>query len=262
MKNNSPKALVLCGDGVNCERESAHALTLAGFDASMLTVREFTRGHVLDDAQMLVLPGGFSFGDEVRSGKILSIKIRALLLEALLRYIEAGKLVMGICNGFQVLTQLGLLPSHANLNEREVTLAHNSSGKFQDRWVKLTCRNNESGYFAGLSNIWLPIRHGEGRLVLKSNGDGPSPELVLKVRKHAPLTYDEDVNGSFEKVAALVSDKGTVLGLMPHPECFVRLSQHPAWLNNKRGASDLNLSHDGEPHGLTIFKNARRMIAN
>jgi phosphoribosylformylglycinamidine synthase len=248
-----PVALVLRGDGINCEEETVQALGLAGFEAKRVTCLDLKDSpKLLSQASALVLPGGFSFGDEVRSGKILAVKLRAYIFDALAAYADRGGLILGICNGFQVLVQLGILPGGQVLNldsERPLTLAHNSGGKFIDRWVELKVSNG-SAFTRGLpETIWLPVRHGEGRLVLREEVAG----LEDLVSSLACLSYLDDLNGSFQKIAGLTSRTGKVMGLMPHPECFVRASQHPAWTASRNG--------DGEVMpGLQIFQNMFAML--
>ncbi|HNH76840.1 MAG TPA: phosphoribosylformylglycinamidine synthase subunit PurQ [Candidatus Obscuribacter sp.] len=245
-----PDALVLRGDGINCEEETVYALKLSQFNPVRVTCLDLKeQPTLLKRAQVIVFPGGFSFGDEVRSGKVLAVKLRAYLQEALQEYTSAGRLMLGICNGFQVLVQLGILPSGRLLltdGERPVTLAHNSGGKFLDRWVKLSVAPQATGFFAGMggSTISLPVRHGEGRLVLRQEEDGS------KIAALSPLRYESDINGSYDRIAALLSEKGNILGLMPHPECFVRTSQHPQWTSLP----------ECEPDGLKLFTNMRAML--
>ena len=248
-----PHALVLRGDGINCELESLHALELAGFSAESLSALELSEnpGRLTKGCQFLVLPGGFSFGDEVRSGKILAVKLRARVKDALINFSESGHLILGICNGFQALVQLGILPDGKVLGsdeERPVTLAHNSGGRFIDKWVEMTVapQAKSSGYFAGLDQISLPVRHGEGRLVLKDEN-----ALGERIKSLGSLRYKQDLNGSFDRIAALTSPAGNVLGLMPHPECFVRRTQHPNWTA---------LGDKLEAQGLKIFENAHKML--
>lgn len=243
-----PQAVVLSGDGINCDTETEYALTVAGFAASRIHIsRLLDNREVLDNADMLALPGGFSFGDEIASGKVLAIKLKHTLKDQLYQFVERGKLVIGICNGFQVLTQMGLLPFSGADAPRVVTLAHNSGGKFINRWVEMRAKPKSSAFFESLESIWLPIRHGEGRLFVESKNN----DVSKQVKQHAPLRYVEDVNGSFDRIAALVNTKGNVLGLMPHPEAFIRWTQHP---DSSRVAAS-----GSEPHGLTILRNARKI---
>ncbi|MBZ0186323.1 MAG: phosphoribosylformylglycinamidine synthase subunit PurQ, partial [Candidatus Obscuribacterales bacterium] len=206
----------------------------------------------LEDSSMLVLPGGFSFGDEIASGRVLAIKLLSGIKESLLDYIEQGRLVVGICNGFQTLAQMGLLPSILkDESDRFISLKPNMSGRFINKWVELEVPSTaKTGYFAGLSQIVLPIRHGEGRVA-------STKEKRTLVEKHCCLKYSKDINGSQDRIAALVSEKGNILGMMPHPEAFVRWTQHPAWTQMKVDSPDLLKVSD--PDGLLILKNACNM---
>lgn len=255
-----PSAIVLFGDGINCDAETAWALEQAGFTAKRLHTSEFLeQPDRLFAAQLLALPGGFSFGDEIASGKILAVKLKQKLKDALYRYIESGRLVIGICNGFQVLTQLGLLPFSEPSAQRLVSLKHNSGGKFINRWVELEVSPHpKSPFFKSLDRIQLPIRHGEGRLALGAELKG---KMVEAVTTNAVLRYTEDINGSYDKIAALTNPQGNVLGLMPHPEAFVRWTQHPSW--NTRAGQDGTAaieSKSKQAHGLTILQNAARAV--
>ena len=261
-----PRALVLCGDGINCDGETAWALETAGFEPARLHTTSFLDNpETLSQIQLLVIPGGFSFGDEIASGKILALKIKRKMRDALTAFIGKGGLVIGICNGFQVLVQMGLLPFSEPGAPRVVSLTRNAEGRFVNRWVELDVKpSNPSPFFESLSRIHLPIRHGEGRLAV---GNAQDTNAAAEVSRHAALRYVEDVNGSHEKIAALTNTKGNVLGLMPHPEAFVRWSQHPAWASWSRqsAAHGSGLSRhpqfpDGPPDGLVILKNARKAV--
>jgi phosphoribosylformylglycinamidine synthase len=204
------KVLVLTGDGINCERESARAFNEAGGESTILHVNTLLeQPKTLREYAVFCLPGGFSFGDELRSGKILAEKMRARLPEELEAFTQKGGFTIGVCNGFQVLIQLGAF-SGVHLR-RETTLATNDHGAFLDRWigVAVTDAAKESPWFQGMSGkLYLPIRHKEGRIVLKHP----------KTKTHIPLQYNEATNGSFERAAALTDVSGRTLGLMPHPE--------------------------------------------
>lgn len=245
-----PKALVLAGDGINCSNETRYALEFAGFDAEMVHTSDLLEhGSQLFQYKLMALPGGFSFGDEIASGKVLAVKMRHKMLDVLHSYIDRGNLVLGICNGFQILVQLGLLPNSDYGAEPTVSLTHNIGGKFINRWVEMKV-NSKSVFFAGLDKITLPIRHGEGRLRLKA---GASSKEIETVRKYAAMNYLENVNGSFEKIAGLLNADGNVLGLMPHPEAFIHLHQHPAYqYYRRRPDSPLPATADG----LSILRNA------
>jgi phosphoribosylformylglycinamidine synthase len=223
-----PKAIVIHGDGINCDAETSFAFEYTGFEVERQHVSDIlSASQLLSVAQLLVIPGGFSFGDEIASGKILALKIKNSLQEQLHQFIDRGGLVLGICNGFQVLVQMGLLPDSNRKAKPTVSLAHNSGGKFINKWVSMQVpQDTHCFFFKGLTQIELPIRHGEGRLVVAGGDDSAEADIV---RSRAVLRYDEDVNGSFDGIAGLTNDKGNVCGLMPHPEAFVRWTQHPSW---------------------------------
>jgi phosphoribosylformylglycinamidine synthase subunit PurQ / glutaminase len=245
---NTPHFIVLSGDGINCEKETGWAIEQAGGSAQIVHVNDLLENpSILKKANGLALPGGFSFGDELGSGRILGLKLKHSLGDALTEFVAKEKLVIGICNGFQVLTQLGLLPDYHN--ERSVSLGQNVSGKFLDRWVGLKS-NQESVcvWTKGLKNLSLPVRHGEGRVVL-TEGKEDIIYKQLKDNGQDCLYYDQDINGSFQQLAGLCDPSGRVLGLMPHPEAA--LFQHNVPGDQK--------SDDDGP-GMALFKNAIEYI--
>jgi phosphoribosylformylglycinamidine synthase len=262
MSTTKAKALVIYGDGINCEDETVFALNLAGFESSKVHCQDILEApEKLQSAQMLAFPGGFSFGDEIASGRVFAVKLREKLQDALHQYIDKGNLVLGICNGFQILVQLEILPSSQKDAVRSVSLCHNSGGKFINQWVKMNVSEG-SKFFQGLKAIHLPIRHGEGRLTLSTDS---SDELESQVKKQAPLRYEQNINGSYDQIAALSNAAGNVMGLMPHPEAFIRWNQHPSWGQLRYGDTDGELGLAKEalaetPHGLQILKNAVAML--
>ena len=201
------KVLVITGDGINSDNELALAFSRQGATVTKLHVNVLlAQPSILRNYELLALPGGFSFGDEIRSGKILAEKIRDVLSGALADFRARDGRIIGICNGFQVLAQLGVFDD----GERSFTLAENDHRTFMDKWTKLTVAENGSAWFQNLSgSLFLPVRHREGRIV--SHGE-----------LNSALIYDEDVNGSKNRIAGLTDRSGNVLGLMPHPEvaCF------------------------------------------
>jgi len=245
-----PAAIVLTGDGINCGDETSFALQLAGFDPMLTHTSDLLKNpKLLKDAKLLALPGGFSFGDEIASGKVLAIKLEAALKESLREFVNDRKLVIGICNGFQCLVQLGLLPESEKEDERLASLSRNSGKKFINRWVQLSVDSKvPCPWLEGLTEFDLPIRHGEGRL-------SPAKEHEEAVKKGAPLRYLIEINGSFDRISGLTNAKGNVFGLMPHPEAFVRWTQHPSWTR-------LTTLPDKSPPGLRIFQNAHAMVVN
>jgi phosphoribosylformylglycinamidine synthase len=228
------------------------------------------RPAMLSDFKLVVLPGGFSFGDEIASGRVLALKMKEKLGDHLKRFIDNDCLLMAVCNGFQVAVQLGLLPESDGKEDRRASLVHNNIGKFINRWVKMTVDSKVKCLFLeGLSTIELPIRHGEGQLVIR-------PEQSDYVKRFACLRYDEDVNGSFDRIAGLTNSSGTVFGLMPHPEAYVAKTQHPAWTSEASltpgkafaervrtltlTPSAVKQSTPSVPYGLSIFQNARKAL--
>ena len=218
-----PLFIVLSGDGINCERETAFALDYSGAQSKIVHVNDLIAApEMLKTADGLAIPGGFSFGDELGSGQILALKIRHKLGDKFFKMVEAKKPVIGICNGFQVLVKLGLLPYPA-ADARILALAANEQGGFINRWVGLNVdAKSVCLWTQGLEKktIELPIRHGEGRIAFK-NGEEEKHYTALMQQGLVPLTYTEDVNGSYKRIAALTDPSGMVLGLMPHPEAFM-----------------------------------------
>lgn len=234
-----PKALVLRAAGTNCDGETHYALQQAGFEARRVHVfRLMDSPRTLADYQMLVIPGGFSYGDDVAAGKILANQMLHRLAEPLNEFIHSGKLVLGICNGFQVMVKSGLLPwgrADKAVAHRDVTLGWNDSGKFEDRWVHLKCESRKCVFLPPGEIISLPVAHGEGKFVTRDGGvmqalaDGD--QIVARyVDDHGRAgPYPINPNGSTDDVAAICDPTGRVMGMMPHPERFVEITQHPRW---------------------------------
>jgi len=264
---NKVKAIVLTGNGVNCEMEMAHACRLAGADTvDIVYTGEILAGKKkLDDYHFLNLPGGFLDGDDLGSAKaganrFLHGTIRGSgerLFDQLLRFIGEGKLVFGVCNGFQLMVKLGLLPGFdGNYANQEVTLTFNDSGRFEDRWVYLKVNPATPCVFTrGLERLYFPVRHGEGKFV-------PRDESVLdrlekkghivvqysdETGKNAVMDYPENPNGSLRAIAGLCDETGRIFGLMPHPEAFLHYTNHPRWTRE-------TLPEEGM--GLALFRNA------
>lgn len=209
------KVIVLMGDGINSENELALAFTGGGAIVHKIHVNELLKNpNKLMDYQLLALPGGFSFGDEIRSGKILAEKMRDQLSETLSTFRARDGRIIGICNGFQVLSQLGAFDE----NGRSFTLAENNHGSFMDRWTKLHIGNFDSPWIKNLKGeMFLPVRHKEGRIV----------SLDKKTKLNTALSYESDINGSFERTAGVFDKTGNVFGLMPHPEVACHAFLHP-----------------------------------
>jgi phosphoribosylformylglycinamidine synthase len=253
-----PKVLILRTAGTNCDRETAYAFELAGAEPSFLHINRLLENkQLLHDYQILAIPGGFSYGDDISSGRIFANQILHHLADSMRAFVESGRPVIGICNGFQVLVKTGLLPGGiAGRSGQTCTLAHNTSGRFVDRWVRLSGRSQRCIWTRGLADIELPVAHGEGRFV-------PADDTIRRalwqedrvalvyVRSDGSSPQGEEPwnpNGSVDDIAGICDETGLVFGLMPHPERYVDAMQHPAWTSHRRLAA--------EGAGLAVFRNA------
>ena len=219
-----PHALLIKFPGTNCDLETSRALEAAGFTAEVMPVAHLEPTS-LDKAQLVVFSGGFSYGDYVMSGRIAQLITKHKLGERLKQFVANGGYVLGICNGFQILTQLDLLPRGS--------LIHNNTGRFICRWTPLKKNGNTSPFLKALpDNFELPVAHAEGRFV----GESGDAEKYIK-DGHAALLYGKDINGSSAQIAGLQDDTGRVFGLMPHPERFIAKNTHydPDWNGAEQG---------------------------
>ncbi len=279
---NNVKAIVLRAAGINCDLETQNAFELAGAAADRVHINRIIEDKsLLDGYQILVVPGGFSYGDDVAAGKILANQIKHHLYEQVRKFIDAGKLVLGICNGFQVLVKTGILP-FPDTSGQAVTVTYNDSNKYEDRWVYLAPVTDRCVFIEKGRQIYLPVAHGEGKIVTKDRQTLDK----LKVDGFIAFKYvDENgneggypvnPNGSFESIAGLTDSTGRVLGLMPHPERHVRFTQHPRWTRLKTqdtrhktpdirpqtsdapsaGSTSSPQASSGQGDGITIFTNA------
>ena len=257
----TPRALVLRTAGTNCDGETLYALSKAGFQAERVHVlRVIESPETLEDCQFLVIPGGFSYGDDVSAGKILANQMLHHLGNALRRFVAADKLMLGICNGFQVLIKAGLLPEPTvdpTVAGHEVTLAWNDGGQFVDRWVHLRANSDACVFVHKGDVISLPIAHGEGRFVcrdeavLKRLWTADQVALCYCDAEGAAGTPGANPNGSVDDIAGLCDPSGRILGLMPHPERFVNVVQHPTWTRDTVETAD----------GLGMFERAYKALA-
>lgn len=244
-------ALILRTAGTNCDLELARAFELAGASASVMHLNELIADPApLQSCDFIGLPGGFSYGDDISAGRIFANRLRHRLWQPLLEAVERGAGVIGICNGFQVLVKLGLLPDpHAG--RQTVTLAENTSGRFIDRWVRLTVNPASPCLWThGLDErIALPVAHGEGRLTAD-----PATLDQLHANGQIALRYaeDDDPNGSARHIAGLCDATGRILGLMPHPERCLTRHQPPAGMGPAEGNT---------PVGFAMFQQAVNAIA-
>ncbi len=266
------RAIVITGNGTNCEMEAAHACRLGGFDEAVIAhISELLSGDVrLDDFHFLNLTGGFLDGDDLGSAKAQANRLKHAtvagtgekLVEQFVRFIADGKLILGVCNGFQLMVKMGMLPGlDGEYLNQKVTLTHNDCGRFQDRWTYLKVDPASPAIFTrGIEKgIYLPVRHGEGKFICDSAATLERLEgghlTVLKYSDAAYLDatteFPANPNGSEHGVAAICDPTGRLMGLMPHPEAFVHYTQHPRWTREE-------LPEEGD--GLILYRNAAEYV--
>lgn len=265
-----PKVCILRTAGTNCDMETAFAFARAGALPELLHInRLISQEKYLKDYQILAIPGGFTYGDDIAAGKILANELRFKLIDDIRRFIQEGKLIIGICNGFQILLKCGLLPGNDNL-EQETSLIINDSGKFEDRWVYLRV----AGYGKKVAKcvwtkdlpeiIYLPVAHGEGKFITQDKS------VLERLKKNNQIVfqycdekgkfkgYPYNPNGSEDNIAGICDKTGKILGLMPHPERHIEFWQHPRWMSSKKSKPS-HLKHrcggKKQGDGLMIFKN-------
>jgi phosphoribosylformylglycinamidine (FGAM) synthase-like amidotransferase family enzyme len=267
------RSIVITGYGTNCEMEMAHACRLAGSEVvDIVHITELINGEKrLDDYHFLNLPGGFLDGDDLGAAKAGANRIQYArvsgkgerLFDQILRFIQAKKLILGVCNGFQLMAKLGLVPNlERNDGQQEVTLTFNDSGRFEDRWVYLRINPDSPCLFTkGIKGVYLPVRHGEGKFI-------PKDEVVQRQLKkrgmiaiqysneafHQPvMDYPFNPNGSVDAIAGICDETGRLMGMMPHPEAYHHRTNHPRWTREE-------LPEEGM--GLAFFRNAVQYIRN
>lgn len=263
----SPLAVIVRAPGTNCDQETVHAFELAGARTQLVHIRELLEHReLLNEAQIFCVPGGFSYGDDIAAGRIFAQHLRGPLGDSLQEFHLAGKLVLGICNGFQVLLQTNLLIPNNGGGSAKATLALNASGKFEARWVHLQTAAPHCVFLRGLDRLYLPVAHAEGRFALLNQGELEKlqhqqqialrytfPEGAIEhTEPLSQLAYPWNPNGSTDHIAGICDTSGRVLGLMPHPERYVQRLQHPRWTREE-------LPEEGA--GLAIFKNAVRYFS-
>ncbi len=245
------KTLILRAPGTNCDAETVFAFQQAGAEVALVHVNKLIRREKrLANYQIMVIPGGFTYGDDIGAGKVLANELRLKLGKDILRFIKDGKLVLGICNGFQVLVKAGFLPEFSQDSPSQLTLANNDSGKFECRWVYLVVNQQSPCVFTrGIDRMYLPVAHGEGKLVVLPDVLSDSNIVVSYADEHGNTEagYPHNPNGSIRNIAGICDGSGRVFGLMPHPERHIRGTQHPQW--TRLGARQYG-------DGFQIFRNA------
>ncbi len=258
-----PRVLVLTGYGINCDYETEYAFSMRGVGAraERVHVNDLIGpgGKSLSDYDILAIPGGFSYGDDIAAGKVLANKLAHHLREQVESFIGDGKLIIGICNGFQVLVKMGLLPAlDRDYGKQQVTLTYNDSNKFEDRWVYLKCNTVSHCIFTkDIDRMYLPVRHGEGKLitasadVLKKLHEAGHVALQYVDRDGRVDGYPQNPNGSQDGIAGLCDPTGRIFGLMPHPEAYLFQTNHPRWTRERTPKEGM---------GVAVFRNAVRFI--
>lgn len=257
-----PRVLILRAPGTNCDQETAFAFQRAGAATDVLHINRVLESPALfRQFQILCVPGGFSYGDDVAAGRILANQIQHHLAEHLVEFKEAGKLILGICNGFQVLIKSSVLLSPDSQGPL-ATLTWNDSGRYEDRWVRLGAAGSQCVFLKGIESMYLPVAHAEGKFVargrqvldrLQSSG-----QIVLRYQRlngdgdGGPIPYPDNPNGSQSAAAGISDPTGRVLGLMPHPERHLDPLQHPRWTRGEAGRAG---------DGLQLFTNAVEFFA-
>lgn len=254
-----PNVLILRAPGTNCDQETAFAFQQAGAKTELLHINRLLEDPALfAHYQIVCIPGGFSYGDDVAAGRILANQIHHHLAGRLAEFKQAGKLILGICNGFQVLLKSDVLLTPEDDRPPAATLTWNDSGRFEDRWVRLSVRGEKCIFLRGIEAMSLPVAHAEGKFVAR---DEPTQrhldaagQLVLRYERlrgasggDGRVPYPDNPNGSMANVAGLCDATGRVLGLMPHPERHIDPTQHPRWTRGEAGE---------EGDGLAVFRNA------
>ncbi|OGR89818.1 MAG: phosphoribosylformylglycinamidine synthase I, partial [Elusimicrobia bacterium RIFCSPLOWO2_01_FULL_59_12] len=232
----------------NCDQETAHALRMAGATPEVVHINQFISGkRRLEEFRILILAGGFSYGDDIAAGKILANELRSKLGADLASFIAKGNVVIGICNGFQALVKTGYLPGDA-AGKQTFTLAGNESGRFQCHWTRLQREDSACAWLNGTDSQWdLPIAHGEGKFWPQ---DAKRLAALEKNRQVVFRYQGDNPNGSARRIAGVCNARGNVVGLMPHPERHVQRTQHPEWTRMEKKNTD--------PVGLQFFKAAVR----
>jgi phosphoribosylformylglycinamidine synthase len=252
------RVLILRAPGANCDGEAEFACELAGAVAERIHINRLRESPgLLQRFQVLIVPGGFTYGDDVAAGKILANQLSGFLGEALRFFRDREKLILGVCNGFQALLKAGLLVP-PDEEGPVATLAHNTSGRFEDRWIHLQAHPGKCPFLEGIDRLHLPIAHGEGRFLCRQEwqleGLRQAGQAVLRYvdADGQPGSYPINPNGSQGDIAGVCDATGRVLGLMPHPERHVLPTHHPRWTRQ-------GLAAEGE--GLALFRNAVRYFA-
>lgn len=270
---SSVNALVLTGYGLNCDHETAYALELAGALARRVHINALINGTVsLKNFQIMVFGGGFSWGDDHGAGVIQAVRMKTNLGDKILEFVDVGNLVLGICNGFQTLVNLGLLPGFDHdYTRRSVALTFNDCGNFRDDWIALKVNPASPCIFTrGLDQMELPVRHGEGKFYADEtiirrliDDNQVAVQYALPDGRPAECKFPFNPNGSVHDIAGICDPSGRIFGLMPHPEAFNHWTNHPDWTRTKEKIKRRGGAIDPGPTiGIRIFQNAAEYVRN
>ena len=258
------RALVLTGFGLNCDLETAYALEIAGAQAERVHLNDLIGGGIrLQNFQIFVIGGGFSWGDDHGAGVIMAMRIKHRMQDDILNFVHSGGLVLGICNGFQVIVNLGLLPGfEPDQLRRKVAIIGNDCGTFVDRWIHL--RGNPASrciFTQGIDSIELPVRHGEGKFYAEANVLQrlvDNEQVILRYSKadgkQAGGEFPDNPNGSIGDIAGICDPTGRIAGLMPHPEAFNHWTNHPNWTYRKEELRRQGKDFPEEGEGIKMFR--------
>lgn len=257
--SSKPKAIILKANGTNRDEEMAFAFQIAGAEAKIIHVNDLREERdKLNNYNILVLPGGFAYGDDIVSGKILATELTSFFKEELQKFVQRkDTATLGVCNGFQVLVRTGLLP-FGKVGEMDAVLTNNDSGHFECRWIDMKIEESNCKFMEGLvgKKVSYPIAHGEGKFFTdtKTLKEIENKKLVvfryIDNNGNPTMEYPKNPNGALNSIGGITDKTGRILGLMPHPECFIRVQQHPNWRRGKIQS----------PEGLLLFENIVKFI--
>lgn len=262
-----PKVIVITGYGINSEEETAQAFEVSGGEAHIVHINDIISGDKkLADYQIIAFPGGFSYGDDTGSGNAIANKMLNNIQDDILKFAQADKLIIGICNGFQMITNLGLVPAiNGDYGIRQSALMHNNTARYQCRWVWLKTTSEKCVWTKGVETLHATVAHGEGNFYAE-------PEVMEKIKAQDQIAFkyiNEDgsaangkfpinPNGAMEDIAALCDPSGRIMGIMPHPERFFSFTNEDGWELKKEKLLRAGLPLPEEGDGLKIFKNGIR----
>ena len=262
------KVIILSGYGLNCEEETLHAFNHVGIDGNIIHINDLIENpKALDDHQILAIPGGFSYGDDTGSGNAFAQKMKLALWDDLKKFVERNTLTIGICNGCQILVNLGLVPALNNYGEHDVAVTYNATARYQCRWIDLKIES-KSPWLTDIDRLHIPVAHGEGRFMmenttleaLKNNGQ-IAAQYINADGELANCEFPANPNGSINDIAAITDKSGRVLAIMPHPERGMFTWQRDDYHEIKDRAQRDGTELPEESEGIHIFKNAAKYFS-